>query len=261
MRDPARYAANLKWLFTEVPFSARFAAAAAEGFAAVEIPDPYSLPAGEVRRLADAAGVRTILVNTPPGPAGSPTAAGAAGVPGGRDEFRAGLEHAAEYAGVLDAPFVHVMAGRRPEGVSRDRAFASYVDNVSWAAAQLEDSGLQIVLEMQNQRSAPRFVLESQAMAAAVVEAVGGSVGLLLDLFHLQVQHGDVLTNLEMYLPLTRHIQIGDAPGRTEPGTGELAWPRIAAAIERSGYDGWLGCEFEPQGGSAGVLRRILEAR
>ncbi|WP_156252342.1 hydroxypyruvate isomerase family protein [Pseudactinotalea terrae] len=261
MKDPARYAANLKWLFTELPFPERFAAAAAEGFTAVEIPDPYSLPAAQLRRLADDAGVRTILVNTPPGPAGSRSAGGAAGVPGSKAEFRAGLERAAEYASTLGATLVHVVAGRRPDGVSRDRAFASYVDNISWAAAQLKDSGLQIVLEMQNQRNAPRFVLESQAMAAAVVEAVGEPVGLLLDLFHLQVQDGDLLTNLSTYLPLTRHIQIGDAPGRTEPGTGELAWHRISSAIDASGYNGWFGCEFQPQGGSAGVLARLLEAR
>jgi len=242
-----RLAANLKWMYTEVPFEERFDAAAASGFTAVEFASPYALPAGRIRELADAAGVSVALINTPAGPADSDTVMGAGYVPGARDEFESGVQRALAYASELDVPVVHVMAGRQPEGVATELAFATYVANIARAAEQARTAGIRIVLEAINKRDQPRYGLASMETAAAVAEAVDPeTVGVLFDVYHAQVDRGNILDRFERLLPHIGHIQIADNPGRGEPGTGEIAYDRVLARIAASDYSGWIGCEYGP---------------
>lgn len=252
-------AANLKWLFADLPFLERFEAAARAGFRAVELPAPYDVEPGELgARLADN-GLKAVLLNTPQGAPGTATAGGMACLPEDVAEFQAGIDRGLAYASALGAGLLHVVGGRRPAGLDRDVAFAQYVRNVAWAADRARNTPVRLVLEMQNQRSSPGFVLESQAMAAAVAAAVGEPVGLLFDVFHTQVAEGDVVRTFDAVAPWITHIQIGDGPDRSEPGTGELSWPYLIDHIRRSGYTGWFGCEFTPAGGSAGVRQRLHE--
>ncbi|OEV12409.1 hydroxypyruvate isomerase family protein [Streptomyces nanshensis] len=249
---PIRLAANLKWLFTELPFEERFDAAAQAGFRAVEFPSPYALAPSRVRRLLDAAGLEQVLVNTPAGPAGSATAAGAAYVPGAREEFRAGVERALEYAAVLGTRVVHVMAGVRPQDSDPDAAFAGYVANIAWAADRARGSGVRLALEAINRRDQPGYGLASMETAAAVAQAVDPeTVGVLFDVYHAQVSGGNVIERFETLRTAVAHVQIADNPGRGEPGTGEIAYARVLERIAGSGYPGWVGCEYEPASGTA----------
>lgn len=242
-----RFDANLKWLFTELPFPERFAAAARAGFTAVEYPSPYEYDARYLRTLLDDAGLTQVLINTPMGPPGSPTRSGDACLPDRVREHREGVRRGLEYATVLGASFLHVVAGIVPDGVSADRAFARLVANLAWAADQARGTGVRLLLETQNKRDAPGFVLTSQDHAAAVVEAVGPDVvGLLMDFYHLQIDEGDLLRTFERHRDHTLHLQIADVPARTEPGTGEIAYATLFRAVESSGYDGWIGCEYRP---------------
>ncbi|WP_025156343.1 hydroxypyruvate isomerase family protein [Leifsonia aquatica] len=252
---PVRLAANLKWLFTELPFEQRFDAAAAAGFSGVEFASPYDLPAERVRRLLDAAGLEQVLINTPAGPAGSPTVMGAAYVPEAREEFRAGVDRALQYATVLGTSVVHVMSGLRPDGVDADRAFASYVANIGWAAERARGTGVRIALEAINKRDQPRYGLATMETAAAVAEAVDPeTVGVLFDVYHAQVDGGDLITRFDRLLPRIAHIQVADNPGRGEPGTGEIAYDRVLAHIAAGSYDGWIGCEYGPVAGTVDGL-------
>ncbi len=242
-----RLAANLKWLFTEVPFERRFEAAAAAGFEAVEIASPYGLPATRVRELADEAGVRTVLINTPAGPAGSPTSMGAGFAPEAREEFRRGLLTALDYASALGAPTIHAMAGLRPAGVGEEAAFATYVANIGWAAERARTAGVRLALEPINKRDQPTYGLATMESAAAVTEATDpDTVGILFDVYHAQIDGGDLITRLRRLRPRVAHIQVADNPGRGEPGSGEIAYPAVFAAIADAGYDGWVGCEYRP---------------
>ncbi|MEV6042101.1 hydroxypyruvate isomerase family protein [Streptomyces xanthochromogenes] len=259
-----RWAANLKWLFTELDFEARFDAAAAAGFAGVEFPSPYGWAVGLLRgRLRDA-GLTQVLINTPTGEPGTPTRSGLACIPGLEGEFRTGVERGLEYATELGCGLLHVVGGIVPDGVSRDRAFARYVTNIGWAAERARGTGIRIVLEAQNKRDCPGFVLESQEQAAAVAEAVGDEhVGLLLDFYHLQIDEGDLIGTYRRVQDRVRHLQLADVPGRHEPGTGEIGWRAVLRAVADSGYQGWIGCEYAPAGGTAAGLdwmRHIGEA-
>lgn len=260
-----RFAANLKWLLTEVPLAARFDAAADAGFAAVEVPNPYGLSTSEFDRLRTDAGLEVTLINTPPGPAGSPTQFGAACLPDHIPAFRDGVERGLDYAAAVGCPLLHIVGGRVDDAEDmsstrrRTNAFATYVTNIGWAAQRAAGTGVSIVIEMQNQRSAPGFILRSQDEAAAVADAAGDTVGILFDFFHTQVAEGDISTVLRRHADRIRHIQIGDAPARTEPGTGELRWRYLFEQIAEIGYTGWLGCEFTANGDESGLLGRLKE--
>ncbi|MDR7188240.1 hydroxypyruvate isomerase [Microbacterium sp. BE35] len=255
-----RFDANLKWLFTEYEFEARFDAASAAGFRGVEYASPYPYEAAQLKRLLDDAGLEQVLINTPMGEPGTLTRQGLACIPEVVDEYRDGVLRGLEYATALGASFLHVVGGIIPDDVSRDLAFATYITNIAWAAEQAKTTGVRLLLETQNKRNAPGFILESQAQAAAVVEAIGSSrVGLLLDFYHAQIDEGDLISTYERFKDLILHIQVADPPARHEPGTGEINWGPLFSAVAASGYAGWIGCEYEPANGTAEGLGWMKE--
>jgi hydroxypyruvate isomerase len=249
-----RFAANLSMMFTEVPFLDRFARARAAGFQAVEFLFPYEHPAPEIAaRLADH-GLQQVLFNAPPGDwaAGE---RGIAALPGRGEEFRAGIERALEYAAALSCPRLHVMAGLAPAGVPRDTLWATYAVNLAWAAEACARAGVKPVIEPINHRDIPGFFLNTTDEAAAMIAAIGPErLGMQFDLYHCQVTEGDIVETARRHLPLIVHCQVADTPGRHEPGTGEVNWPFVFAALDAMGFRGWIGCEYRPQGATEAGL-------
>ena len=247
-----RLCANLKWLFTELPFLERFDAAARAGFTAVEYASPYEFTAADLRSRLNACGLKQVLFNTP---AGDPAVGGGSGlacVPGQQDKFREGVQRALEYAGALDCALVHVMAGIQPTDTSYETAAAVYAANLFWAAEAAAGLGVKLVLESINQRDVPGFFLGTQEQGASVIEAMGRDrVGLQFDIYHCQVAQGDITRRMEKLMPVIAHMQLADAPGRNEPGTGEIAWDYVFRRIDELNYRGWIGCEYRPLGETA----------
>ncbi len=245
----ARLCANLKWLFTEMTFLDRFDAAARAGFRAVEYPSPYDYSVRDLRARLCASGLEQILINTPSGDPAQGGGAGLASAPGRQAMFRDGLKQALEYASALNCGLVHVMAGIELPGVSHHAAAAVYASNVIWAMEAAKGSGVKLVLEAINQRDIPGFFLRTQEQGAALVEAIGTDcVGLQFDIYHCQVAQGDITRRMEKLMPLIAHMQLADAPGRNEPGTGEIAWDYVFRRIDELDYRGWIGCEYRPLG-------------
>jgi hydroxypyruvate isomerase len=250
-----RFCANVGFLFTELPYEQRFDAAARAGFTAVENADPYVLSAARGRELLDGAGLRQVLVNSPVGRAVTPEAGGWGCLPNEVERFRASVCQALEYATVLGAPLVHLRAGIRPREVLRDAALARLVANVGWAAEQAATAGVRLTLEALNPRDVPGYAIDSQELAGAIASAVGPEhVGVQFDVYHCQVAQGDVATRLTALWDLIAHIQVADAPNRTEPGTGETGWEYLFALLLERGYAGWVGCEYRPAAGTVDGL-------
>lgn len=256
-----RFAANLKWLFANLPLERRFAAASEHGFRAVEYPNPYEYPIDAFDRMLGDEGLELALINTPPLVVSDRPVTGIACDPSLRAEFRSGVELGLEYAAGLGAGLLHVVAGPVPAGVSTERAWAEYLLNISWAAEAAHSTNVTLLIEPQNQRSSPGFALSTQARARTVIEAVGSKqLRLLFDVFHVQVQEGDVTEKLREFAPLIGHVQIADAPARTEPGTGELAWSHLFRQLVQLDYSGWVGCEYSaisPDGEHIEWLKRF----
>lgn len=251
-----RFAANLSMLYNEHAFLDRFAAAAQDGFRAVEYLFPYAWPAADLaQRLADH-GLEQVLFNAPPGDwdAGE---RGLACLPGREDEFRRGIELALAYAEALGCPRIHVMAGLAPDGVERARLQATYEANLAWAAAQAATAGRDVLIEPINTRDIPRFFLNRQDEAHRTVQAVGApNLKVQMDLYHCQIVEGDVATKLRQYLPTGRvgHLQIAGVPQRHEPDVGELHHPYLFGVIDEivsaGQWNGWIGCEYRPARGA-----------
>ena len=114
---------------------------------------------------------------------------------------------------------------------------------------------MRLVIEAINQRDIPGYFLRTQEQAAAIVAAIGPDrVGLQFDIYHCQTAQGDVTRRLEALMPLIAHMQVADVPGRHEPGTGEIGWEFLFGRIEALGYQGWIGCEYQPAGDTASGL-------
>lgn len=239
-----KLAANLSMLFRERPFLDRFEAAAAAGFGAVEYQYPYEWPAAEVAARARAAGVEVILHNMPPG---GPGEHGTACLPGREAQFRADLEKAIEYARAAGCPRIHCVAGVMPPGADRKALHAAFVGNLRHAARRLRAEGMTAMIEPLSPGTVAGCFLSSSAQAAALLDEIGeDNVRLQYDVFHMQAMEGDLARTIERLLPRIGHIQIADLPGRHEPGTGEINFGFLLAHIDRLGYEGWIGCEYNP---------------
>ena len=264
-----RFAANLSLLYTELPFLDRFEAAARDGFEAVEYLFPYAFDLTELLARLKANGLQQVLFNAPPGGTDAPGidaawaagARGTASVPGREAEFRAGVELALRYADALDCPRIHCMAGLLSEsaaGADQESAARSvYVSNLRWAATEAAKSGRTILIEPINPRDMPRFFLNRQDDAHAVVQEVGApNLQVQMDLYHCQIVEGDVAMKLRQYLPTGRvgHLQIAGVPERHEPDVGELNCAYLFEVIDevaaQCGWQGWVGCEYRPRMGA-----------
>ena len=260
-----RFAANLTMLYNEHAFLDRFAAAAADGFKAVEYLFPYAFEAQALaQRLADN-GLAQVLFNAPPGnwDAGE---RGLACLPGREAEFREGFAKALAYADALNCPRIHVMAGLAPQGVERSLLQATYEANVAWAAELAASAGRDVLIEPINTRDIPGFFLNRQDEAHRTVQAIGApNLKVQFDLYHCQIVEGDVATKIRAYLPTGRvgHFQIAGVPERHEPDVGEVNYAYLFKVIDEvsaaCGWAGWVGCEYRPaRGAEAGATSQGL---
>jgi hydroxypyruvate isomerase len=241
-----RFAANLGFLFPEHPFTERFGAAAAAGFAAVEFAQPYAYDARELAELLEANGLEMVNFNLPMGD----TAAGDFGIaclPGREAEFREGVSRAIAYARTLGNERINCIAGKAPAGADHALLREVLVANLKFAARELQAAGLTLLLEPINSVDAPGFFVPRPADGAALLAATGaGNAGLQYDIYHAAMMGDDPEEGLARYAPVIRHVQFADAPGRHEPGTGNVAIAACFARLDALGYTGWTAAEYRP---------------
>lgn len=259
-----RFAANLSYLFTEHDFYDRFAAAAEAGFEAVEILYPYEWPAEEIAARLAANGLQQVLFNLHPGAEDEHGGRGCAALPGFEDRWCADLDRALTVARVLKCPRLHVLCGIVPEGVAWETCRDTLVANLRHGAAAAAADGIALLLEPLNTGQAPGYLLNNTTDARAVIEAVDRpNVRLQFDVYHTQIMEGDLAVRLRALLPLIGHIQIAGVPGRHEPDVGEIHYPYLFGVMDEIGYDGWVGLEYTPRGGTLegfGWLERTRRA-
>jgi hydroxypyruvate isomerase len=246
-----RFAANVSTLYPELPLVERIGAAARDGFAAVEVQGPYAVPAHEFRRALDDARVQLVLMNAPQGDTEAGER-GLAALPGRESEFEAAMAQALEYARIVGAPRLHVMAGK-PGAAPAEECLKTYLRNLAYACDLVRPHGITVTIEPINQRDIPGYYLSRQHEAADVIAALKKpNLGLQMDFYHLQIMEGDLARHLERHFPLVAHVQIAGVPERNEPDTGEVNYPYLFALLDRLQYTGWVGCEYRPARAGAG---------
>lgn len=242
-----KFAANLSFLFQELPFLERFAAAAAHGFQAVEYLFPYDHPADVIADQLKRHGLQQILFNCPPGDWGAGER-GIAILSHREQEFLSGLQQALTYAKTLDCTRLHVMAGILSAGDDAHAAQRQYRKNLKRAAQMATDSGCVILIEPINRRDMPEYFLANYTLALELIAEIGApNLKLQYDLYHAQIIEGDLVCHLRTYLPHIGHIQIANPPDRHEPNCGEINYAFLFEMIDALGYQGWIGCEYRPK--------------
>jgi hydroxypyruvate isomerase len=254
-----KFAANLGFLFTELPFTDRIAAAAAAGFRGVEFPYPYTFGKAEIADKLRAHRLEQVLINSPRGRREGDR--GLACDPDRRSEFEDSIGLALEYARALEAPRVHVVAGLVPPGRDRDSVLDVYMENIRHAGRVFGEHGITALVEAINTKvDAPGYFLNRPSEAARLVrEMADAHVRLDFDFYHAQIMEGNLATLFTKSLDVIGHVQIADVPGRHEPGTGEINYPFLFEMIDSSGYTGWVGCEYTPKADTAESLRWIAD--
>jgi hydroxypyruvate isomerase len=235
-----RFSANIGFMFNEVPFVDRYAAAAQAGFRGIECPFPYEVPPAELAQFLPRHGVQQVLCNLPPN--------GMAAIPGQEEAFAAGLGRALTYARALDCPRLHAMAGAPPAEMNRADCEAVYVRNLKWAAETLQPHGVRLLIEPINTTGMPGYFLHTAAQARRIMDQVGhDNLFLQLDLYHCQIMTGNLSETIKTHLEVIDHFQIAGHPGRHEPDIGEINYPYLFDLIDDLGYTGWVGCEYRPR--------------
>ena len=259
-----RFAANLTMMYTEVPFLDRFAAAAQDGFDAVEYLFPYEHTPDDIASRLQANGLTQALFNLPPGDWASGER-GMACIPGREAEFAASVDQALVYAKATGCQRLHAMAGLKPAGVGEAEQRATYVTNLKAAAARLAPHGIALVIEPINPRDMPNFYLSHQQQAHDLCAEVGApNLRVQMDFYHCQIVEGDLSMRLRKHFDGVGHVQIAGVPDRHEPDGGEVNFPHLFDLLDELGYAGFVGCEYRPKAGTSeglGWLRRYQASR
>ena len=237
-----KFAANLSFLFKELPFLDRFEAAAEAGFDGVEVLFPYEDAASEIVLRLNRAGLPLVLINTPP-PNYTGGARGFAAVPGGEDRFRRDFRRTMRYATRLKPQHIHIMAGNAEGAQARE----TFQRNLAWAAG--EAPGQSLMIEPLNPVDMPGYFLNDFDLAAEVIAAVNAdNLSLQYDAYHAQMITGDGLAVWDRHGALARHIQVGSVPGRHEPAGSDFDFSGFFARLDAEGYQGFVSGEYNPRG-------------
>ena len=244
-----KFAANLSMMFTEHAFLDRFDAAAQAGFAAVEFLFPYEHPPEAIAERLARNRLAQALFNLPPG-CWESGERGLAALPDRFEEFKSGVARALDYIAATSVKRVHMMSGLASR--SDLAAKASYRRAIEYAAPLLGARGVALLLEPINGRNMPGYFLDDFPYACDLIASLGlPNLKLQFDVYHRQIMHGDVTMSFRALLPVIGHIQAASVPSRHEPDGEELNYPFLFAEFDRLGYDGYVGCEYNPRAGTA----------
>lgn len=248
------YTVNCSIMFTELPLLERPAAVKAAGIDAVEFWWPFgqAVPAdAEVDAFVTAvqdAGVQLSGLNFFAGdmPGGD---RGLVSWPDRQSEFVDNIDVTMSIGERLGCRAFNALYGNRIEGVDAEQQDEVGTANLVQAAAASSKIGGTVLIEPVS--GAAHYPLLTAADALAVIDraqqaGAGDNIGLLADLYHLAVNGDDVDAVIADHIARIAHVQIADAPGRGEPGTGDLPLHAQISALQAGGYDGWIGLEYKP---------------
>jgi len=253
------FAANILYLFTEWDFHDRIEAAAGAGFKAVECQFPYDYGPQRIAENLERHGLEMALINLPPGD-WERGERRLAGLPGREAEFRHSVDRAAEVAALLGCARVNCMAGVVDNEHGEDYCRRVLSDNLAYVAERLAGQGIKVLLEAINNRDMPGYLVPTVGEARRLVERCGHpNLALQCDVYHIRCSGEAPALTLKNNLDKLGHVQIADHPGRHEPGSGTVDFPGLFRLLDQRGYDGWVGCEYRPAGGTLAGLGWMAE--
>jgi hydroxypyruvate isomerase len=253
MNHSLPYLVNCSLMFTEEPLLRRPAAARAAGFSAVEFWWPFATPVPPEREVdafvaaVGEAGVTLVGLNFFAGDLTGPDC-GVLSIPGRSGQFRDNIDVAVGIGERLGARGFNALYGNRVDGVDPAAQDELATENITLAAKAAARIGATVLIEpVSGPKPYPLRTADDAVAAVQRARAAGAAnVGLLCDLYHLASNGDDVDAAIAAHADVTAHVQIADAPGRGEPGSGELDLDGYLAALEDRGYRGWVSLEYRP---------------
>lgn len=249
-----RFDLNISILLKEFPFLERFERAARLGFGAVE----FWWPAGEdLAAIAEQIRTHKLNVALMNFDAGN-MAAGERGFlndTSKRDWFRSQAASAIEFASRVGCPQLNALVGKAIAGVSREAQLECVRENLAWVADYAASVGPGVVVEALNSFENPGYLLTNTRDTLKLLNEVNRpNLKYQYDYYHMQRMEGNLIATVRKHIEQIGHIQIADSPDRHQPGTGEIHYTHVLAALEASGYQGYVGLEYNPSTSSEDSL-------
>ncbi|HIV16609.1 MAG TPA: TIM barrel protein [Candidatus Alectryocaccobium stercorigallinarum] len=255
--------ACIETIFTELPWEKRFMAAKKAGFDAVEFWSWTDKDLEQVKKLAEEA---DIVISGFNGDADYSLVD-----PTHKEKYLEFLKSSLEAAKKVGALSVTIHSNALGEGgvvvnhydeLSSTVKLCSMYDMLKDAAVMAEEAGITCNLEALNITTdhVGNF-LQTTQMAAEIIRVLDSPrVRILYDIYHMQLNdEGSIIDTITKYVDTMGHIHIADAPGRHEPGTGEINYKNVIAHLEKVGYTGYVGCELFPKNSSDEAVKAIME--
>lgn len=241
----ARYSACIEMLFPELPFVERVKAALDCGYDAVEF---WQWHTKDIPALA-ATGATFALALVDSADDAVRAEYGRIGMlrKESPELFARVLEETILALKPLNVGLIVAGPGQAQPDLSREEQEANIAACLRRAEPVLEKYGVQFAIEPLNPIDHRGCYLQEAAQAYRIVRDAGAQrAGVLFDIYHQQVTEGNLIQRISDGIDLIRHFHIADVPGRHQPGTGEINYRNVLSAIEKTGYSGYLGCEFIP---------------
>ncbi|HYX48756.1 MAG TPA: TIM barrel protein, partial [Ktedonobacteraceae bacterium] len=154
---------------------------------------------------------------------------------------------AIEFAQQIGCPRLNVLVGNNIQEKSREEQLDQIRENLAWISDQAATAGIGIVVEALNSFESPNYLLTNTHDTLALLSEVNRpNLKYQYDMYHMQRMEGNLIATLREYISWIGHIQIADAPERHEPGSGEIHFPHVLAALDKLGYQGYIGLEYNP---------------
>jgi hydroxypyruvate isomerase len=168
--------------------------------------------------------------------------------PAHREPFLGDVRKAIVYAQKLDIQNISLTSGLSAAGIPVEQQYASLTEGIKRAADLVAAAKLTLLIEPLNSIvDHPGCFLASCVDGLKLVKEINlPHVRMLFDIYHEQIMRGNVIRTLTEAAPFVSVFHVADNPGRNDPGTGEINFPNVYAAIKKTGYTGFIGMEYHP---------------
>ncbi len=249
-----RFDLNISFLLKEVPFLERFERAVSLGFGAVEFPWPGDENLASIVERVRETGLKVVLMNFDAGDMASGER-GFLNDASRKEWLRARVPRAIEFAAQIGCPQLNALVGNMIPGKSREEQIDLVRENLAWVADYAATAAIGVVVEALNSFENPRYLLtNTRDTLKLLAEVDRPNLKYQYDMYHMQRMEGNVIATLRGHVEQIGHIQIADSPDRHEPGTGEIHYPHVLAALDTLKYQGYVGLEYNPTASSEAWL-------
>ncbi|MBS3763625.1 MAG: TIM barrel protein [Planctomycetes bacterium] len=244
----ARASICIEMIFNEVDFYERPARAAELGFSAIEFWGAGDKDLSRLKNICDESDVEVAAFLGP---------AGVNFVEKEKPEdVIDAMKDAVKAARELNTDTLIVTVGNEQPGISKEQQMRNIIENLELCAPIAEKAGLKLAIEALNTLVDHQgYFLDRTIDGVTLVEEVGSpAVGLLYDIYHMQIMEGNLIETIRRNVSDFNHVHVADVPGRHEPGTGEINYRNVFQALDEAGYTGYCGFEFKPLDNSDDAL-------